>query len=209
METVGSGRDLGDEKVAGGAGGRWRSCLSASGSGCGGGWRCGSTRRWRRGSRRRTWCRRSTSRPSSGWTTSAAPEMPFGVWVRLLADQRLIEVHRRHLGAQARGAGREVGHWAGTAAATASDGLAARLAGDLTSPSQAAIRHEVHEILTRADRGDGPDRPRGPRAPPLRRAEQRRGRPPPRHPQGDGQQALRPRPRAAPGGPGAGAGAVR
>jgi RNA polymerase sigma-70 factor (ECF subfamily) len=37
------------------------------------------------------------------------PEMPFAVWVRLLADQRLVDAHRRHLGAEARDAGREVG----------------------------------------------------------------------------------------------------
>lgn len=77
------------------------------------------------------------------------PEMAFGVWVRLLADQRLIDAHRRHLGAEARDAGREVGLGAGAAHSSAAD-LAARLAGDLTSPSQAAMRHEVHEILARA-----------------------------------------------------------
>lgn len=76
------------------------------------------------------------------------PDMPFSVWVRLLADQRLVEVHRRHLGAEARDAGREVA--IGKAGPTSSAAnLAARLAGDLTSPSQAAVRHEVHELLVR------------------------------------------------------------
>ncbi len=77
------------------------------------------------------------------------PEMPFAVWVRLLADQRLVDAHRRHLGAEARDAGREVGLGRGGPGSSAAD-LAARLAGGLTSPSQAAVRHEVHEILTRA-----------------------------------------------------------
>jgi RNA polymerase sigma-70 factor (ECF subfamily) len=86
------------------------------------------------------------------------PEMPFAVWVRLLADQRLIDAHRRHLGAEARDAGREVGLRRGGPGSSAAD-LAARLAGGLTSPSQAAVRHEVHEILTRAiEAMDGLDR---------------------------------------------------
>lgn len=76
-------------------------------------------------------------------------EMPFSVWVRLLAGQRLVEVHRRHLGAEARDAGRDrpLGE-AGPAASAAN--IAAHLAGDLTSPSQAAVREEVHEQLIRA-----------------------------------------------------------
>jgi RNA polymerase sigma-70 factor (ECF subfamily) len=77
------------------------------------------------------------------------PEMPFAVWVRLLADQRLVDAHRRHLGAEARDAGREVGLGRAGSDTSAAD-LATKLAGGLTSPSQAAVRHEVHEILTRA-----------------------------------------------------------
>src|SRR5207244_2480659 len=51
-----------------------------------------------------------------------------------------------------------------------------------------------------------PDRPRGPRAPPLRGAEQPRGRRPARDPGRRREQALRPGDRAAQGGPGAAAG---
>jgi RNA polymerase sigma-70 factor, ECF subfamily len=76
------------------------------------------------------------------------PDMPFTVWVRLLANQRLIEVHRRHLGAKARDAGREVA-LATVGAAGSTANLAARFAADLTSPSQAAIRHEAEDLLTR------------------------------------------------------------
>jgi RNA polymerase sigma-70 factor (ECF subfamily) len=77
------------------------------------------------------------------------PEMAFGVWVRLLADQRLIDAHRRHLGAEVRNASREVGLGCAGPNSSAVD-LAARIADDITSPSQAAMRHEVHEILARA-----------------------------------------------------------
>jgi RNA polymerase sigma-70 factor (ECF subfamily) len=73
-------------------------------------------------------------------------DLPFGVWVRLLAGQRLVEAHRRHLGAEARAAGREVRIDAGSGSAV----LAERLAGSFTSPSQAAMRHEAAELLTHA-----------------------------------------------------------
>lgn len=77
------------------------------------------------------------------------PDMPFAVWVRLLAGQRLIEARRRHLGAVGRAAGREVS--LGPASPeTSAINLAAELAGDLSSPSRAVIRLETHEQLVRA-----------------------------------------------------------
>ena len=36
------------------------------------------------------------------------PTMPFFLWMRLITGQRLVALHRRHLGAQLRDAGREV-----------------------------------------------------------------------------------------------------
>src|SRR5436853_2129473 len=36
------------------------------------------------------------------------PPMPFFLWLRLLVGQALLTQHRRHLGAQARDAGREI-----------------------------------------------------------------------------------------------------
>jgi len=69
--------------------------------------------------------------------------MPFWVWIRLLSEQRLIDVHRRHLGAQARDAGQEVSLDRGGSTTD----LAARLAGDLTSPSGAAVRRETLDLL--------------------------------------------------------------
>jgi RNA polymerase sigma-70 factor (ECF subfamily) len=77
-------------------------------------------------------------------------EMPFAVWVRLLAGQRLVEAHRRHLGAAARDAGRDVPLFGEGGPATSAANLAAQLAGDLTSPSQAALRGEVNGLLAGA-----------------------------------------------------------
>jgi RNA polymerase sigma-70 factor (ECF subfamily) len=77
------------------------------------------------------------------------PDMPFSVWIRLLAGQRVIDAHRRHLGAEARDAGREVALDRGGATTSAAN-LAERLAGDFSSPSQAAMRHELAEQLARA-----------------------------------------------------------
>ncbi len=77
------------------------------------------------------------------------PDMPFSVWVRLIAGQRLIDAHRFHLGAEARNAAREVA-LGKPGPATSAVNLASRIAGDLTSPSQAAVRHEEHEMLIQA-----------------------------------------------------------
>jgi RNA polymerase sigma-70 factor (ECF subfamily) len=73
-------------------------------------------------------------------------DMPFSVWVRLLAGQCLIDTHRRHLGAEARDVGREVG-LPGVSPASSVVNIAALLAGDLTTPSEAAIRKETHNLL--------------------------------------------------------------
>ena len=70
------------------------------------------------------------------------PTMPFFLWLRLLAGQRLVDEHRRHLGAAARDAGREISLYRGAWPETSSAALAAHLLGRLTTPSQAAIRTE-------------------------------------------------------------------
>jgi RNA polymerase sigma-70 factor (ECF subfamily) len=70
------------------------------------------------------------------------PEMPFFLWLRSLVGQRILDQHRRHLGAQARDAGREVSLYRGAMPETTTAALAARLLGRQTSPSQAAIRAE-------------------------------------------------------------------
>src|SRR5215469_6825448 len=61
----------------------------------------------------------------------AKPDMPFFLWLRWIAGQRLIEVHRHHLGAQMRNAGQEISlNYAGVPSAS-STCLAARLVGHL------------------------------------------------------------------------------
>lgn len=64
------------------------------------------------------------------------------VWLRQIATQTMIDVHRRHIGAKMRDAGREVSIHAKMPQAT-SISLAAQLLGRLTSPSQAALRDEL------------------------------------------------------------------
>lgn len=79
---------------------------------------------------------------------AANPEMPAWLWVRFLTVQKLAELHRRHLGAQRRDAGREVRRMAGPGATSVS--IASRLVGDATSPSRGAEREEMRERLTKA-----------------------------------------------------------
>ena len=77
------------------------------------------------------------------------PEITFFVWLRQIATQTLIDIHRRHIGAQMRDATREVAmHGVGLPQAT-SLSLAAHLLGHLTSPSQAALRAEASVLLER------------------------------------------------------------
>jgi RNA polymerase sigma-70 factor (ECF subfamily) len=70
------------------------------------------------------------------------PTMPFFLWLRYLTGQRLLEQHRRHLGAQGRDAGREISLYRGAMPETTTAALAAQLLGRHTSPSQAAQRAE-------------------------------------------------------------------
>jgi RNA polymerase sigma-70 factor (ECF subfamily) len=87
----------------------------------------------------------------------ANPEAPFFVWLRGITGNTLMDVHRRHLGAAARDAGKEVSLYRGAADAT-SELLAARLVGRLTSPSQALMREElisqVEQALRQMDETD-------------------------------------------------------
>jgi RNA polymerase sigma-70 factor (ECF subfamily) len=70
------------------------------------------------------------------------PAMPFFLWLRFLTGQKLAELHRRHLGAQMRDAGREVSLYRGSLPETSSAALAAQLLGRDTRPSEAAVRAE-------------------------------------------------------------------
>jgi RNA polymerase sigma-70 factor (ECF subfamily) len=83
----------------------------------------------------------AASRRFSAYTKDPAA-MPFFLWLRFLVGQELQEHHRRHLGAQARDAGREVSLYRGAMPETTTAALAAQLLGKLTSPSRAAVRAE-------------------------------------------------------------------
>jgi RNA polymerase sigma-70 factor (ECF subfamily) len=80
---------------------------------------------------------------------------PFYLWLRFLTGQRLIDLHRQHLGAKMRDAGQEVSLYRGALPQASSVSLAAQLLGRLTSASQAAIRAEtqirVQEALNSMD----------------------------------------------------------
>ena len=75
-------------------------------------------------------------------TYAANPSMPFYLWLRWITGQRLIDQHRRHLGAKARGVNREVSLYHGAFPETTSEDLAAQLMGRISTPSQEAIRIE-------------------------------------------------------------------
>ena len=82
--------------------------------------------------------------------------MPFYLWLRFLVGQRILELHRRHLGAQGRDAGREVSLYRGPMPEASSAAIAAQLIGRQTSPSQAAMRAERKLRLQEALNGMDP-----------------------------------------------------
>jgi RNA polymerase sigma-70 factor (ECF subfamily) len=71
------------------------------------------------------------------------PSMPPFLWLRFITGQKLLVLHRRHLGAQARDAGREVSLYRGALPEATSAALAAQLVGHRSSPSEAAMRAEM------------------------------------------------------------------
>jgi RNA polymerase sigma-70 factor (ECF subfamily) len=89
---------------------------------------------------------------------AADPKMPFYLWLRFLTGQRLIDLHRMHLGARMRDANQEVSLYRGALPQASSVSLAAQLLGRLTTASRAAIRAEtqirVQEALNSMDAMD-------------------------------------------------------
>jgi RNA polymerase sigma-70 factor (ECF subfamily) len=89
---------------------------------------------------------------------TANPALPFFLWLRFLTGQKLVDLHRRHLGTKMRDAGQEVSLYRGALPQASSVSLAAQLLGRLTSASQAAIRAEtqlrVQEALNSMDPTD-------------------------------------------------------
>jgi RNA polymerase sigma-70 factor (ECF subfamily) len=76
--------------------------------------------------------------------------LPFFLWLRLLTRQRLAQLHRFHLKAQVRNAGREISLYQGALPNATSAALAAQLLGRLTRPSEAAVRAEMKVRLQEA-----------------------------------------------------------
>jgi RNA polymerase sigma-70 factor, ECF subfamily len=80
----------------------------------------------------------------------ADPTVPVFVWLRGVVLDTLTDFHRRHLGAKMRDAGRELTFPCPVSPQATSVALAAYLVGDLTSPSQAAIREETTRQIEKA-----------------------------------------------------------
>jgi RNA polymerase sigma-70 factor (ECF subfamily) len=70
------------------------------------------------------------------------PKVPFFLWMRLVAGERLLRLHRQHLGSKMRDIGREVSLYRSSLPAASSFALASMLLGHLSSPTQAAVRAE-------------------------------------------------------------------
>jgi len=79
-----------------------------------------------------------------------SPKVPFYVWLRFIAAQRVLILHRRHIRAQGRAVGREEALEGVAGAAATSVSLAAELIGRETSPTRAAARAEMRERLAEA-----------------------------------------------------------
>jgi RNA polymerase sigma-70 factor (ECF subfamily) len=71
------------------------------------------------------------------------PALPFFLWLRAIAGNKLLALHRQHLGTQMRDAGREVSLYRGALPGASSAALAAQLLGRDTRPSEAAVRAEI------------------------------------------------------------------
>jgi RNA polymerase sigma-70 factor (ECF subfamily) len=84
------------------------------------------------------------------------PEMSFFLWLRLVTGQRLMRLHRQHLGAQMRDAGKAVSLYRGALPQASSVSLAAHLLGRMTTASQAIARAEIQLQLQSALNGMDP-----------------------------------------------------
>jgi RNA polymerase sigma-70 factor, ECF subfamily len=79
--------------------------------------------------------------------------IPFFLWLRMVVGERLAHVHRHHLCAAMRDAGREISLHRGAFPGASSASMAAQLLGQITSASQAALRAEMRVLLEEAING--------------------------------------------------------
>jgi len=75
------------------------------------------------------------------------PRLPFAVWLRHMAKDRIIDAHRRHQEAARRSLDREQPNLAPAWADASSAQLIARLADQELTPASAAIQQELHQKL--------------------------------------------------------------
>lgn len=85
-----------------------------------------------------------------GHYTKKRSSMSFFLWLRLLANQRLTELYRQHVGAEMRDVRREVSLDASIGSPQTSLALANHLAASVSSPSQAVARVEKISLLEKA-----------------------------------------------------------
>jgi RNA polymerase sigma-70 factor (ECF subfamily) len=78
------------------------------------------------------------------------PKHSVFVWLRMVVGQTLIDLHREHLGARMRDAGREVPLQRPRPLLATSASMVMQLVGSLTSPSQVVMRAELASQLERA-----------------------------------------------------------
>jgi RNA polymerase sigma-70 factor (ECF subfamily) len=78
------------------------------------------------------------------------PTMPFFLWLRLLTAQRLVTLHRKHLGVQMRDPALEISLYQEELTGASSAALVAQLLGQDTRPSEAAVRAEMKARLQEA-----------------------------------------------------------
>jgi RNA polymerase sigma-70 factor (ECF subfamily) len=72
------------------------------------------------------------------------------IWFRMIVTQTMVDIYRRHLGAQKRSAGRDVSMHGGWKSDSTSMSLSFHLLGHLTSPSHAALRAEISQQIDTA-----------------------------------------------------------
>lgn len=78
------------------------------------------------------------------------PEAPFYLWLRCITGRKLRALHRAHLGARMRDAGREISIHRESLPEASSVALAAQLLGQFTTPSQAMVRAEIQARIQEA-----------------------------------------------------------
>ncbi len=86
----------------------------------------------------------------------AAPKVNFFVWLRGLAGQKLFDLHRHHLGTQARDPRREVAFGRSQMPDATSAVIAIELLGNIKTPSQEVIEAEMELRLQKALEGMDP-----------------------------------------------------